>query len=43
MDFENVQNVEGIIIANSVTNPIERENGKTKQIRSMVTFNDGFT
>lgn len=42
VDYENVYGIEGVGIANTVSNPLDVERkGQPKKLRSMITLNDG--
>ena len=41
VDFEKMQQVEGVALVNVVTNVDEEGTGKAKKLRSMITHNDG--
>ena len=41
VDFEKMQQVEGVAMVNVVTNKNEEDSGKGKKLRSMITHNDG--
>ncbi|RUP45195.1 hypothetical protein BC936DRAFT_148495, partial [Jimgerdemannia flammicorona] len=41
VDFEKMQGIEGIALANQVTNPQEVNMGNSKKLRTMITLDDG--
>ncbi|PWY65287.1 vacuolar protein sorting protein [Aspergillus sclerotioniger CBS 115572] len=41
VDFEKIQGMEGVAVANVVSNVDELSGGKTKKLRTMITHNDG--
>ncbi|CAG8491270.1 16400_t:CDS:10 [Acaulospora colombiana] len=43
VDFEKIRGIQGIAMANRVTNPQEVNMGGSKKISSVITFNDGST
>ncbi|CAJ0872512.1 7336_t:CDS:10 [Entrophospora sp. SA101] len=43
VDFEKVQGIEGIILANQVENTNELGTGSKKKIKTLISFNDGAT
>ncbi|CEP23216.1 hypothetical protein BN1211_3749 [Cyberlindnera jadinii] len=41
VDFEQLENLEGVAVINTVANPIEAKRGAKKQLKTKITHNDG--
>lgn len=41
VDFEKMQGIDGVALLNEVLNPNEASQGKKKQLRSAITFDNG--
>ncbi|KAK7203460.1 hypothetical protein BZA70DRAFT_282547 [Myxozyma melibiosi] len=43
VDYERMQGIEGILLMNTVSNPVEAAGGAQKKLRTKISFNDGAT
>jgi hypothetical protein len=41
VDFEQLENLEGVAVINTVDNPLEAKGGARKKLKTMITHNDG--